>query len=1347
MNVIVPRTCVEILQESPSQIRETAPVALESFQQAPAYVLLGDPGSGKSTAFRIEAEAMGHQALLISARDFQTFGVGSHPEWRGKTLFIDGLDEIRVGSGNRREALDNIRRRLDALGRPSFRISCREADWLGDNDREKLNAVSPPGARIRVLRLNLLIDVDIEQILNAHPEVDDPRQFMADAEENRVDGLLTNPLTLDMLARAVGGGHSWPESRLQTFDMACRQMATEYNDEHIAGGPPPPTERLLDIASLLCAHLLISGAAGCSINYNETNTDYIDLDRFDAETDRTARYALTTRLFASVTGGRFAPAHRHIAEFLGARYLAKLIDGGLPIGRILAMITAGDGIVVTVLRGLSAWLAVHCPAARERLIDSDPVGVGLYGDLQGFCVDDKRRLLLALNREVADNGIHASAFGALASSEMECTLRDFLNEPRRDTDHQLVIEFLLRILRHGPPPTRLCPVLLKVVYDDSRWPRVVSAALDAFIHTSTEVTDGSDQLRQLLVDVEHGLISDPDNELLGRLLTRLYPQEIPPSEIWRYLTTRGNPDLIGAYFVFWERRLLEQSSDEDVATLLDSLSSLMPDLRTVFRVYYLDRLPLRLLARVLERLGDAQDPARLYDWLNAGSYPFWDPPRLPGESTTEIRTWLEQRPDVQKDVFLEGLTRCPDDDGFDLCTSEVWYRLHDSTPPPDFGLWCLDTAVACVDTNSRVADQLLRYAVHYCDRSTGGQGLSRAVLEERTSGHCALRQRLTELLTPPVNVPAARPPRRVGASRPQVDHEWQRWVDLVKANADALRESRASPQLLFGIGMAYFGHFPFSSANIPSERGLEGILGSDDLVEAAKAGLRGVVWREDVPEIAEIIRLAADSHFHPLGPPFLAGMDEMGLVEPEQLERLSSLQMQQALAFHYCTPTGRSTDPGWYLTWIESCPELVADVLVRCAIPAVRSGKGHVPELYQLIHQESYGGVAAHASPLLLASFPLRCSLRQLETLDGLLWSALQHADRSSLQGMIEEKLSRSSLNVAQRIHWLAAGVVVAPDIYLRPLESFVVGRDDRIRRMAAFFAPDEDMPFLVEGLDVQTLGTLIAQMGRVFEPVEASGWVTAEMRATGQIDRLVHCLSSLPGDNASRVLEELSTDETLSKWRLFLERARYRQRVIHRDSSYQHPSTEQVRQALNNGAPANAADLAALVVRILEKLVKRIRANDTQDWRQYWNEGARGRAQSPKIEEHCRDALLSDLQHELPVGVIAQPEVEFANNRRADIGVSYGGFRVPVEIKKSQDPQLWSALRNQLIQRYVSSPITGGHGIYLVFWFGERDIPAPPQGRRPANPEELRQRLEAPLSEAERRRISVCVVDVSPAG
>ena len=92
--------------------------------------------------------------------------------------------------------------------------------------------------------------------------------------------------------------------------------------------------------------------------------------------------------------------------------------------------------------------------------------------------------------------------------------------------------------------------------------------------------------------------------------------------------------------------------------------------------------------------------------------------------------------------------------------------------------------------------------------------------------------------------------------RSEADRMLRQWIDLVRSNADALRENRASPELLLKIGMAYFYGDPQSSANIASERGLADIPDSDELVQVATAGLCSTVWRRDLPEIAEIFRLS-----------------------------------------------------------------------------------------------------------------------------------------------------------------------------------------------------------------------------------------------------------------------------------------------------------------------------------------------------------------------------------------------------------------------------------------------------------------------------------------------------------
>ena len=136
--MIVPRTCTEISAKNEDQHKEKESRPIEAFRDVPAYVLLGDPGAGKTTAFEAECEALGEKAYfrVITADEFLTYDVSDlPPEWREKTLFIDGLDEVRAGAQGE-SAFREIRKLLRALGKPCFRLSCRQADWLGTNDQE-----------------------------------------------------------------------------------------------------------------------------------------------------------------------------------------------------------------------------------------------------------------------------------------------------------------------------------------------------------------------------------------------------------------------------------------------------------------------------------------------------------------------------------------------------------------------------------------------------------------------------------------------------------------------------------------------------------------------------------------------------------------------------------------------------------------------------------------------------------------------------------------------------------------------------------------------------------------------------------------------------------------------------------------------------------------------------------------------------------------------------------------------------------------------------------------------------------------------------------------------------------
>ena len=1374
MSRVVSRTCTEV----PDNEREREPNSrpLEAYRAAPAYVLLGDPGAGKTTAFERECEACGADGVLVSVRDFLTFEPRSRPEWREKTIFLDGLDEVRAGSSDARVPLDAIRSNLDELEKPLFRLSCREADWLGTNDRSKMAAVAPDGS-LAVLRLDPLTDSDVEEILESDRRVSDSPGFIREARDRGLEGFLTNPQSLDMLAGVVADAEKWPADRLELFETACRHMAREHNDEHVAAaqssdGAPVPIggsllEDVLDAAGRLCATQLIAGVAGYALTPTQESGDFPVFNRCEAEWDTVRasrrgsagpsallRAALAAKLFRAAFSGRFVPVHRHIAEFLGARYLAGLISSrepgqGLPARRILALIAGNDGIVVTQLRGLSAWLAAQCRGARRDLIERDPIGVGLYGDVSRFSTEEKREFLEALQRQASrlfSVDWTAAALRPLAGPTMEPTFREFLTGPRL-REHPSFAWFVLHILAHGSGLPNLSSPLLGIVRDDTLPPDVNAAALEAFVHNGPHGQEMTIELKKLLADIHAERVADPNDDLLGTLLTTLYPDELSPSELWEYLSTPRKQMRLGAYHRFWAT-LAERCPDSHVAEHLDALVARLEAVYSMFQSYALRRLPADLLVRGLEVHGERIEIQRLYDWLGVGLESERHGHSEARDAARRIRSWLELYPQIQKSVFAEGVSRAESDaDHFHIRASTIWRRLYGSRPA-DFGLWCLHRAMAATERQS--ARFYLACSLAAVSERKGDDGLSMDVLSDHTRNDPALAGMLAELRRPDDADRAVQElSRRTRQLRSEDERRRAEWIGHARDHEEALRANRGPPSLLHQLAMAYFGLLTDVEGDDPLTRLANLFIGDDGLVDAALVALRGAISRTDLPDVDEIVGLHEKSREHLLGLPFAAGLAEFDRTGEDVLRSLDDRQMRIGLAFRYC---GLGYDePAWYRRLLAVQPDLVADVLTKCATAGLRSGRQYVSGLRNLARSENHAKVARVASLRILRSFPVRCTTQQLVDLNYLLWSALRHVDPEPLSKLIDRKLARTSMNVAQRARWLAAGFVLSPETRSERARVFTERSERRIREFAAFLGDWHDAPVWINRLGATGLRVLVGVMGVSFGPdYWPSGqatMVTPHMEPSDHVRAMINRFAELPNEDAVAALEALASDQSLIRWRDELVRARDRQRVIQRDAAYRHPHIEQVCRTLNDGPPANAADLAALVRDRLDDVGRRIRTGNENGWRPYWNEGRHRRPVEPKYEDSCRDALLAHLRHGLQDAADAQPEGRYANDKRADIRVACGDFHVPVEIKKNGHRDLWSALRSQLIARYTIDPATGGYGIYLVLWFGEdagRRTPLPASGPRPDGPGALKARLEEDLTPDEARRISVCVIDVS---
>jgi hypothetical protein len=1068
---------------------------------------------------------------------------------------------------------------------------------------------------------------------------------------------------------------------------------------------------------------------------------------------------VSSRLFRSVgdsypAAQRFEPVHRHIAEFLAGGYLAKQIEDGLPAARVLALITGIDGGVVTAHRGLSGWLAAHSSAARRKLIDRDPIGVGLYGDIGSFSTEDKRALLRALPRQGARlkdlHWLSVRALVPLVTDTLSEEIRDALTIGTRKEDDQHSTEFLLLLLRYAAPLPTLADPILAILRGSGWWPRVRHWALDAFLRHCPDRATRLAHLERLLSDVHNGRLEDPENRIAGAALEQLYPSVVGPADVWRVITRTRPSNQFGTHHQFWSCLAEpERSSDAEVTILLDTLPMYISDLRTLVDDISLTRVAAELLVRSLHAAGANLTPNRLYDWLSApvDCQPYADS-RATGDERIGISSWLEGHPDAYKEAFREGLRRAGDNEPPDNVVYAIEQRLYEAEPPDDFGSWCLDEAETLADSRPALARWLFEYARRRFRQ--GESRLSQAELDECVLRHPSWRPAPEDPNAEEKLRDAERSLKEtLQASKEKREQERRQWLDVVRREVPALLENRGSPWLLERVAGRWFEGS--SGDGIPLRDWLREEFNPDeDLADAALQALRGVVDRDDMPGPDEIIRLHSESRRHRLSLPFLAALHDRHREAPGFVENLTERQQRQALAVHYCVPPVWGRRPDWRRGLIRQSPEVAASVLLPFARNELRGSRNRVAGLpvaglEELAHDLDHAELAALVSLPLLRGFPVRGRATQLTDLNRLLWAALQHADREELRAVIATKLAARSMTVAQRVVWLGAALVVDPHAYAGPLEEFVDGIEQRASRLAEFLW--FDFTFKPKELPSEALEALVRQFGRA--GIYRNDLPHSPDPSPGRLGGLIELLAAAPEAEASEALHRLADDASLSEWQPNLQLAIDRQTATRRDASYERPELARIHATLNNAAPANAADLAALALDRLDEVAEAIRHANTNDWRQYWNEDAKGEPVRSKHEESCRDTLLSRLRFLLRNELHDQPEAAAAARKRADIGLFGPGFHVPIEIKKQSNRKLWRAVRDQLVPKYTRHPATDGYGIFVVLWFGDPDKTQMDEtGKRPGTPEELRLRLEASISaqlpHEQARKVSVRVIDVS---
>lgn len=1321
------------------------PVPLSSLIARPAVVLLGDPGLGKSVSIRAAAAAAGVERLTV--RSFLARGPGPH---RPGPVFLDALDET-MASHRSVTPLDEVARLLRSMGWPRFWLSCRPADWAQAGGRALLEECVPGG--LAVAHLLPLSEGEIAAVIEANGL--DPDTVVRSMEEAALLPLLGNPETLRLTLEIFTEGGA-PASRTDLYHRATGHLAREANREH-ARRPGRPTEaQLLAAAGAVSALLLVSGRSAVAAPGAEAElavpvealAGLAPREHIDA--------ALGSRLFRQVGDEIWEPAHRTIAEFLGAGFLAhRVSQRGQPLGRTLALICGDDAAPEPSLRGLFAWLAALLPDRAEEFVDRDPYAVVTYGDPASLRPGGRRALVVGLRRLVETEPFFRAGrwrearFGALAVPDLVPELRQIV-ATRPVRGH--LLSCVLDALEHGEPRPELVPDLVALITDAGVDLDVRDGAVAAFVKAATEAETVA-LFRRLLRDDA----ADLRAHLAGNLLLRLYPKVLGEDDVAAFLdrfvsTDGGRGDRL---HLDYRLPLLVPVGHE--AGLLDRLSAYgwasrrSPPMTRLAEVKQIARV---LAARALV----GQDPApalRAVAWL----------PLLAGDGAgtwdaEELKAALAARPNLYI-PFLLAAHWAEEDGAGGRPWSAPWRLRHVLPwfdPPPDAADRALDGAEADPDGGAAVVLYASALVLMLGVSDAGSATFERAWAVGNLRPD--LKQERDDLLFCHIEGQEWRSKDRKRRAR-QVREEAEveaRNAAFFEEHLDAI-QAGVHAGALGWLAARWFGNFLRAKGEVPSDpRERLRLVVPPHIADAAEVGFRAYAAVGPILDPVVLARQAIENRHPYTDYAALAGADLIFRDAGQLTGSLAADRCAGLLCLGLIRPTQTTvdkvthTDERPWLRHIAEALPVESELAVReLLMPQIERRPEFVDGLHEICSKEGFEAIRRRLVPELLAVVHAPSS-----AFDTLRRAAAKECDLATLSAIVRRRLGEAgSASPGEHRSWLLLAWRLAPEEHEQALLDAICGDEDLLSKLMHEVGDDREGFYGVIPLPltIRHRVTILRITGPRFPPApmpEGSWSPPTPYDRARFVHRHIDAIGDTAGLEAEATLRSLLAEPDLAAHADYILHALSAWKRNARLEKREVPPLQRLAHSLAGGPPATAAELHAFAVAHLEGLRDALRVTSDNAWRAFWNVEAKAGPTEARPENDCRDAVKRFLEARFErAGLAQETEARFVGDTRCDIVVGGIDAIVPIEVKCDWNPQLWTAWRDQLQAQYACDPRAEGFGVYLVIWFGEqrgkkRRVASPPSGMAPASAAECQASLEEQMAE-HADRLALIVLDVSP--
>lgn len=521
---------LELTKNTSDNIKYTFSQIIDNFKY---IVILGSPGIGKSTTLQHYNEN-NKNSQLINIKEFLKL---KNTKLKDTTqiLLFDGLDEYRTTSEDKtfvtKELANSINELINNIPNIKIVISCRDMDWYGDLDKSSLNVqLIKKDDNLELVKDNdkiesinksdalnnksreqfevfkfVALDYKKQEELSKNLNINNRYEFL---EKYHNKGFLDNTQMFMMIADIWKNDNSELSSKIEIFEKFFK-YAKESNQTH---------EQYFEIENNITFKIvgyLAFFYIFCSVD--EFNEDIIDeISEYDKGfSKKSIEKVLTLKLF-----NNRCFIHKTIAEYALAKYICenkinKEMNSYLKVKNLFVR----NNKIPTQIRGTFAWL---CSISKNfEFIQFDPYYQSIYGDNSHLQPEEKKNIILAIKAYSNINPYfyqmeHKMELDNFYCSELDELLMKELDIAFLDKNHY--IYFIENIICHSKNlsnnikeyiKTKICDVTITSTYKKD--------LLKVFNHEYDYILD-------ILRKIKNDELEDNEDSLKDYILSIAVPQ-------------------------------------------------------------------------------------------------------------------------------------------------------------------------------------------------------------------------------------------------------------------------------------------------------------------------------------------------------------------------------------------------------------------------------------------------------------------------------------------------------------------------------------------------------------------------------------------------------------------------------------------------------------------------------------------------------------------------------------------------------------------------------------------------------------------------------------------------------